>query len=91
MSQYETLRRIVSETLCVPLELVTPEASFVHDLGASLDIVEMVMECEQEFHLDIPDEDAAQLVTVGQLAAYIGLKTQADGTVWPPPPSEATS
>ena len=90
MSQYEKIRQIVSKILGVPIDLVTPEASFVYDLGASLDIVEMVMECEEEFDISIPDEDAAQLVTVGQLATYIALKTRPDetGTVWPPPPRQ---
>ncbi len=89
MSQYERIRQIVAENLGVSVDLVIPEASFVHDLGASLDIVEMVMECEEEFGISIPDKDAAQLVTVRQLATYIALKTKPDeeGTVWPPPPA----
>jgi acyl carrier protein len=53
-------------------EKVTPEASFVDDLGAdSLDTVELVMAFEEEFTIDIPDEDAEQMRTVGEAVAYI--------------------
>jgi acyl carrier protein len=51
---------------------VTPEASFVDDLGAdSLDTVELVMAFEEEFTIDIPDEDAEQMRTVGDAISYI--------------------
>ncbi len=76
MSQYETLRRIISETLCVPLRLVTSDALLYPDLGVSLDLVEMILACEEEFGIFIPDEDTAQIATVGELAAYIARKTQ---------------
>ena len=53
-------------------EKVTTEASFVDDLGAdSLDTVELVMAFEEEFTIDIPDEDAEQMRTVGDAVAYI--------------------
>jgi acyl carrier protein len=53
-------------------EKVTPEASFVEDLGAdSLDTVELVMAFEEEFGIEIPDEDAEKLQTVGDAISYI--------------------
>jgi acyl carrier protein len=86
MSHYEKIRFIVAENLGVPLNLVVPDAHFEQDLGASLDIVEMIMTCEEEFQISIPDEEAAKLTTVRHLTNYIDQKTQ-DGTVWPPLPS----
>ena len=60
---------------CAPL---TNEASFIEDLGAdSLDIVELVMEFEKEFNIDIPDEDAEKLRTVGDALAYLNSKIPA--------------
>ena len=62
---------------CVDLEEVTNEASFVDDLGAdSLDIVELVMAFEEEFELEIPDEDAEKIGTVGDAVSYIKSKTE---------------
>jgi acyl carrier protein len=59
----------------VEREKLTPEASFIEDLGAdSLDIVELVMEFEKEFEIDIPDEDAEKLRTVGDAVAYLEAK-----------------
>jgi acyl carrier protein len=86
MSHYEKIRFIVAENLGVPLNLVVPDAHFEQDLGASLDIVEMIMTCEEEFQISIPDEEAAKLTTVRHLTNYIDQKTQ-DATVWPPLPS----
>ena len=63
---------IVSEQLGVDREKVSPETSFVNDLGAdSLDTVELVMELEEEFDITIPDEDAEHIQTVGQAIEYI--------------------
>ncbi|RMG15103.1 MAG: acyl carrier protein [Planctomycetota bacterium] len=63
---------IVCDQLGVPREKVTPETSFINDLGAdSLDIVELVMELEQEFDVDIPDESAEKIQTVGEVVRYI--------------------
>ncbi len=89
LSQYEQIRQIVAEYLDVSIDLVVPEAAFYQDLGASLDFVEMIMACEEKFHITIPDEEAAQLMTVRQLAACIDGKTRPDNTTWPPPPSLA--
>ena len=65
---------IVTE-LGVEREKLTDDASFIDDLGAdSLDIVELVMEFEKEFNIDIPDEDAEKLRTVGDAIAYLNTK-----------------
>jgi acyl carrier protein len=66
------VKEIIINELGVDPEKVTPEASFVDDLGAdSLDTVELVMAFEEEFAIDIPDEDAEQLRTVSEAVAYI--------------------
>lgn len=66
------VKDIVVEQLGVDEEEVTEQASFVDDLGAdSLDIVELVMALEEEFDLEIPDEDAEKIVTVSDAVNYI--------------------
>ena len=66
------VREIIINELGVEPEKVTDDASFVDDLGAdSLDTVELVMAFEEEFGLDIPDEDAEQMRTVGQAISYL--------------------
>ena len=68
----ERVREIVVEQLGVNPEQITPEAKFVEDLGAdSLDTVELVMAFEEEFTIDIPDEDAEQMRPVGDAISYI--------------------
>ena len=63
---------IVAERLSVNADTVTSESSFINDLGAdSLDIVELVMEFEEAFDIQIPDEDAESIRTVGEAVAYI--------------------
>ncbi|MBM4079080.1 MAG: acyl carrier protein [Planctomycetes bacterium] len=63
---------IVCEQMGVSKDRVTPETSFINDLGAdSLDTVELVMEFEDEFDLNIPDEDAEKIQTVGDAIKYI--------------------
>ncbi|MEC9241069.1 MAG: acyl carrier protein [Gemmatimonadota bacterium] len=67
-----TVKAIIINELGVDPEKVTNDASFVDDLGAdSLDTVELVMAFEEEFTIDIPDEDAEQMRTVGEAIAYI--------------------
>lgn len=69
----ERVKKIVVEELGVKDEEVTSEASFVDDLGAdSLDTVELVMALEQEFKIEIPDEEAEKITTVQQAIDYIG-------------------
>jgi len=68
----ERLIEIVAEQLGVNKEQITPETSFVNDLGAdSLDIVELIMEFEEEFDINIPDDAAEKIQTVGQAIDYI--------------------
>jgi acyl carrier protein len=75
MSVEEKVKNIIVEQLGVDLESVTPEASFIDDLGAdSLDIVELVMTMEEEFDLEIPDEDAEKIKTVNDVINYIKAK-----------------
>ncbi len=70
------VRDIIINELGVEPEKVTKEASFVEDLGAdSLDTVELVMAFEEEFGIDIPDEDAEQMRTVGDAVAYLEKNT----------------
>lgn len=71
----EKVRKIISDQLAVESEKVVPSASFIEDLGAdSLDIVELVMTMEEEFDLDIPDDDAEKIKTVGDVIQYIVTK-----------------
>ena len=66
------IRKLVAEQLDVTEEQVTSEARFIDDLGAdSLDIVELVMTIEEEFDIEIPDEDAEGIATVGDAIAYV--------------------
>ncbi|MBQ7544515.1 MAG: acyl carrier protein [Synergistaceae bacterium] len=65
------LKFIVSDRLKVEEDQVTPEKNFVEDLGAdSLDIVELIMGIEEEFEIDIPDEEAEKLTSVGEAMDY---------------------
>ena len=71
------VKRIVVEQLGVKEEDVTPDASFVEDLGAdSLDTVELVMAFEEEFETEIPDEDAEKIKTVQQVIDYIRARSK---------------
>ena len=68
----ERVKNIIVEQLGVNADQVTAAASFVDDLGAdSLDTVELVMAFEEEFDLEIPDEDAEKMRTVGEAIAYL--------------------
>ncbi len=69
---FQKLKTIVVDQLGVNEENVTMEATFVDDLAAdSLDIVELVMNIEEEFDLEIPDSDAEKIVTIGDVVKYI--------------------
>ena len=69
------VREIIAQELGVEQEKVTDDASFVEDLGAdSLDTVELVMAFEEEFGIEIPDEDAEHMQTVGQAIGYLQKK-----------------
>ncbi|HOM87154.1 MAG TPA: acyl carrier protein [Spirochaetota bacterium] len=72
---FEKIKKIVVDQLGVDESEVTPMASFVDDLGAdSLDTVELVMALEEEFGIEIPDEDAEKLLTVEDVIKYIEAK-----------------
>lgn len=74
----EKVKQIIVEQLGVDVNEVTETASFVDDLGAdSLDTVELVMAFEEEFDVEIPDEDAEKLQTVGQALEYLKTKLPA--------------
>jgi acyl carrier protein len=76
----EKVKDIIVEQLGVNPEQVTPEASFIEDLGAdSLDIVELVMAFEEEFGVEVPDEDAEKLQTVGDVIRYIQERAKQQG------------
>lgn len=69
---FDKVREIIIEQLGVTESAITTEASFIDDLGAdSLDIVELIMALEEEFDLEIPDNDAEKIVTVGDVVEYI--------------------
>jgi acyl carrier protein len=75
MALADKVKDIIVEQLGVNAEQVTPEASFIEDLGAdSLDTVELVMAFEEEFGAEIPDEDAEKLTTVGAVIEYLKSK-----------------
>jgi acyl carrier protein len=78
MSVEERVKSIIVEQLGVDADEVTPEASFVEDLGAdSLDTVELVMAFEEAFDIEIPDEDAEKIRTVQDAIDYIGKHAKA--------------
>ena len=73
----DKVRSIIAEQLGVKAEEVVDQASFTDDLGAdSLDTVELVMALEEEFGIEIPDEDAEKMTTVGQAMQYITSKSK---------------
>ena len=77
MSTFERVKKVVVEQLEVDEKEVTPEASFVDDLGAdSLDVVELVMGLEEEFDIEIPDESAEKITKVQEAIDYIEEKTK---------------
>ena len=68
----EKVKSIIAEQLGVSLEEVQPTASFIEDLGAdSLDIVELIMALEEEYDIEIPDEDAEKIQAVQDVISYI--------------------
>jgi len=72
MALEERVAGIIVQQLGVAREEVVAEASFIDDLGAdSLDIVELVMAMEEEFNIEIPDEDAEKIQTIGAAIAYL--------------------
>ena len=77
MSTFDRVKKVIVEQLDVSEEEVQPQASFVEDLGAdSLDVVELVMGLEEEFDIEIPDEDAEKIGRVQDAVSYIEEKTK---------------
>jgi len=69
---FDKVKEIIIEQLGVAESAITNDAAFIDDLGAdSLDIVELIMALEEEFDLEIPDNDAEKVVTVGDVVEYI--------------------
>ncbi len=69
---FEKVKEIIVDKLGVDESAVKPEAAFIEDLGAdSLDIVDLIMALEEEFGIDIPDEEAQKLRTIGDAVKYI--------------------
>ena len=72
MSTFDKIKEVIIDKLGVEDDAIKPEAHFVNDLGAdSLDTVELIMEFEEEFGIEIPDEDAESITTVGSAVDYI--------------------
>lgn len=77
MALADEVKAIIAEQLGVKIEEVTEKASFIDDLGAdSLDTVELVMALEEKFGIEIPDEDAEKMTTVGEAIKYLEEKTK---------------
>jgi len=77
MSLEEDVRKIIVDQLGVDAAQVTPDARFIDDLGAdSLDTVELIMALEEKFGVEVPDEDAEKLVTVGKAIGYVQKKLE---------------
>ena len=73
--QYDNVKEIIIDKLGVEDSKITMEAKFIDDLGAdSLDTVELIMQFEEEFSIEIPDEEAENLLSVGQAVDYISTK-----------------
>lgn len=74
---FEKVREVISNVLGIESEDITMESSFIEDLGAdSLDVVELIMDLQEEFDIEIPDEEAEKVQTVGDVVDYI--KTHTD-------------
>ena len=72
MTVEERVKKVIEEQLSVNQDQITPEASFIDDLGAdSLDTVELVMALEEEFKIEIPDEEAEKITKVAEAIEYI--------------------
>ena len=75
MSTFEKVKDVIVEKLGVDAAKITEDASFIDDLGAdSLDTVELIMQFEEVFDIEIPDEDAETITTVGKAVTYVDSK-----------------
>lgn len=74
---FDKIKNIIAEQLSIDEDEVTMEAAFIEDLGAdSLDLVELIMALEENFDIEIPEEDAEKIVTVGDAVEYIKTHTE---------------
>ncbi|ARC85687.1 acyl carrier protein [Clostridium argentinense CDC 2741] len=74
---FEKIRERIAEQLSIEEDEIKMESSFIDDLGAdSLDIVELIMALEEEFDIEIPDEDAEKISTVGDVVEYIKARVE---------------
>ena len=72
---YDKIKEVIIDKLGIEDAKITMEAKFIDDLGAdSLDTVELIMQFEEEFNIEIPDDDAESLLSVGQAVEYISSK-----------------
>lgn len=72
MNEFERIKTVIADQLGVDESSITMDSAFIDDLGAdSLDVVELIMGLENEFDLEIPDEDAETITTVGDVVEYI--------------------
>jgi len=77
MELEQKVKEIIADQLGVEIEKLTDDAKFVDDLGAdSLDVVELIMAFEEEFGIEIPDEDAEKIQTVGDVIKYLSQKVK---------------
>lgn len=77
MDKEQRVKEIIADQLGVEIDKLVPEAKFVEDLGAdSLDVVELIMAFEEEFGIEIPDEDAEKIKTVGDVLNYLKEKVK---------------
>ncbi len=75
---FDKVKEIIADKLSVDEESITMESTFVEDLGAdSLDVVELIMSLEEELEMEIPDEDAAEFITVSDVVEYIKSHSEA--------------
>jgi len=73
METMDRIKKIITDQLGVDESKITEDSSFIDDLGAdSLDIVELIMAFEEEFDIEIPDEDAEKMKTIGDAVKYLG-------------------
>lgn len=70
--EFEKVRAVIAKQLDIPEENITPESRLIDDLKAdSLDVVELIMDLEQEYGIEIPDDDLPNIHTVGDIVKYI--------------------